>query len=292
MVKNVKSQILRNGELVERTKGPIIMDDSIALEIALGDKNKYVFVVDQSKNISVLKPIRTISRSGENVYHIDVKTHHWNIREDEFIYTRYPENGLRVLERHGSHILITEFSVISQYGELFLVEQPTHYEELARDGAKILVPNLNWKALDDLLTEDVKGGAEHRLGIEPARLRKPADIPAKNKDLIPEFGNKQGYVLWYNAAMGSGCVITRSGQARIWWPNTPFDCKTGMKTLSKGDIIQYDRLKEIDRPNTKFRLEIVGEVKVVELPKEEKPDLPLKTEDHRPLPEKGAPTSA
>lgn len=291
MVKNFRTQILRNGELVENTKGQVTLDDEIALEIAIGDKNKYVFVVDRDKNIQVLKPTRTLPR-GENVYHLDVRTHHGNVGENEFVYTRYPENGLRVLERHGSRVLITEFSVISQYGKLFLVEQPTHYEELARDGAKILVPNLKWSSLDDLLTSDAKEGNEHRLGIEPARLRKPGEIPARKKALIPELGNKQGYVLWYNAAMGSGCVYTRNGQARIWWPNTPIDREAGgMRTLNEGEIILYPRLREVVRPDTTFRLEIVGEVTVIK-PEEQKKSDDTPPPANKPLPEKSSGATA
>lgn len=259
MVRNLRTQILRNEELVEKTMGKITMDDKIVLEIALGDKNKYVFVVNYEKNITVLTPTRTL-KTGESVYRLEIETHLGRVSERNFVYTKYPQNGLRILERRGFNILVTEVSVISQFGELFIAEQETQYEEIARENGKISVPNLKWSALDSLLNEDLQ---ERRLKIEPGLLRRPGFVPPRKKLIVPELGENQGFVLWYNRAMGSGCVATQQGQARIWWPNTPKD-ENGMRSLSEGQLIAFSRLKELNRTDTNFRLEIIGETRLVD----------------------------
>ncbi|HRY36719.1 MAG TPA: hypothetical protein P5230_02450 [Candidatus Magasanikbacteria bacterium] len=257
----MKTQILKNGALIGDGQEKLTMDDKIALEICLGDRRKYVCIVDWQKNITVLKPTRKTPQ-WESIYHLDIDTFLGRIGEKSFVHTKYPQNGLRVLERQGNKILITEFSVISQHGQIFLVDQQSHFEEIASEGSSVVVPNLKWESLDKILTNDAKEGGENRFGIELRQLRKVKDVPPRKKPVIPELGENQAIVLWYNAAMGSGCAMTNHGQARIWWPNTPIT-KDGIRMLVEGEIVEFSRLKQIDRSDTNFRLEIIGEVRVV-----------------------------
>jgi cold shock CspA family protein len=284
----MKLKLLKNGLPFDGRD--LKMEDKLSLEVQLFDQFKIVVRVDHQKNIHILKPIR--SDNKDSVYRLEIATQLTYVDGVPFIYTKYPQNNLRIVARDGRNIVMTEIAVVAHYGELFITEQEVRREEIGLDWGTLVVPELNWPALDKLINEDTAGARKLGITKPEQNLRPVHKIPTKPEVKIPKLGNNQAFVLWYNRAMGWGTVMTKIGQARIHWHNTPINKLDGMRGLDGGELLEFPRLKEINSPNTKFRLEIVGEVKVIELPKEEKPDLPLKTEDRKPLPEKEAPATA
>ncbi|MDO9510079.1 MAG: hypothetical protein Q7J14_02205 [Candidatus Magasanikbacteria bacterium] len=256
-------------------KRPITLDDKVILELIVKDRNKIIFTVDAKKNIQVLEPI-TYHPNG-SLYQVEVETRLGYDNNKPFIITHYPKNQIRIMKRHMNQLIMEEISIISQYGKLFIVEQETRNEEIARDGMEIVVPELRWSSLDKILTKDTKKEGDHKLRIEPWLLRVTHKVPRK-KDLsipsIPYLGEKQGLVLWYNYGSGAGCIITRFGNAKIRWVNSPIRT-SGMQGLTEGEIVEFNKLGNLKKGNTAFKAEILGTVTIVEL----KEDKKMKPED-------------
>ncbi len=276
----MKTRLLKNGLPFDGKS--LKLEDKLALEVQLFDRFKIMVSVDKQKNIHVLQPIR--AEGKENLYHIDIATQLAHVEGMPFVCTKYPQNNLRIVVRDGRNIVMTEIAVVAHYGELFITEQEVRREEIGIHWGTLMVPELNWPALDKLINEDTAGARKLGITKPEQNLRPVYKIPVKPEAKIPKLGNNQAFVLWYNRAMGWGAVMTNLGQARIHWHNTPINKTDGMRGFDGGEIIEFRNLKEVNNKNTKFKAEITGEVKVVDLPKEEeKSELPLKQEEARPL---------
>lgn len=203
------------------------------------DNSLLPIVVDGAKNVIT----RRYSQYGER-RKVKTTIMAWEQNASP-VFTRYPENNLRLLRCMTQEVTVWEIAVVSQSGAFFLTVQETFVLKLSEGIGGILYGQgsrlQRWPQMMDFL----RGMQQRQI------LVLPDEDPARTS-----FRE----VLWWNLAQGLGAVKAKREAARVYWSEVA--PRGGFRYLKQGEIIQQCRIMPIvQKPwerATAFRLEAKG----------------------------------
>lgn len=151
--------------------------------------------------------------------------------------TMYGSNALTLMAWDHPTFALHTIAVVVDGGEVYAVLSTDGFTAYNQAGP--IVPALpRWKWEPGLLEEIV--GSEHIGHLPPATEYK------EEPERITGLGIKQGFVRWWNDAMGRGLIATREGDAMVMRDHLVRLAPHRLRRLDRGTIVTYDRLFEIE----------------------------------------------
>jgi hypothetical protein len=176
--------------------------------------------------------------------------------EEGMSYVHYPQNHLRLLAVNplNGEFAIQELAVVSQDGNFYFLREVTKTGRFYRnDAGKAVCPSLaNWEQFQEFIGD--------RYAVASRCFEPVAAAPTSFEEELaaPRLANF-GRVLFWHAAEGIGCLLTKQGRAKVHWSQLISDKQGKRLGLQRGQVVRFCGIgSPIRNDRTAHRLEVTG----------------------------------
>lgn len=147
---------------------------------------------------------------------------------------------------------IWEIAIVSQDGLFFLTKQMPYRAQFFKDGEKVSCPFFEnppheWPQLVEVLKPLVQDKK-----LLPISMFSPPPAP-----ITTDLQEKQAVVEWWSLRLQRGAVVLQGGtRARVHWKSLPINMNGGLRKLTAGQLVSFQKLPPVTNKESGFNLEI------------------------------------
>lgn len=222
----------KDGYLGEITGGKLQLRCSIQKQNPM----PICFLVNGSKNVLPIK-----DRSSNQIVSFFIRKVPVEQIDNGVFTTKYPNNNLRlaVFGTTGK-FEIWEVAIVSQDGFFFLTEQMPYSSQFFRgENNQILCPDFDekWPQLIEML----------KPVMEKQELLPISEYITSPTLKTEGLRQRQGKVIWWSLVLQMGLIVldTKGTVARVHWKNLKPCMNRGLRKLTAGQVVSFQRLLPI-----------------------------------------------